>query len=298
MKYAKDASDVFISLSPDKFVKISDENPNTQPGNEILNHYLNKKIEYVYIDRAQFTALIKSYRDNIVNFHNPDEKIELAGHIFHLSLNCLNAMGINQFQIELTNGIVEETINELNKEKSIIEKFKKIYDSEGYIVAHSMLLVHIASAILKKSPLNHFVSMKKISMAAFLHDMSLIDDELALFESDIQSSKSNPDRVKLLAHPINSGNLLTSHTELFDETRKIIVEHHEKPDGTGYPKGTHGNHLFILSALFILSHDITLHLIKNNYKSDQLRHFLISNKEYYSVGHFEKFYQLALEILN
>jgi hypothetical protein len=82
--------------------------------------------------------------------------------------------------------------------------------------------------------------------------------------------------------------------KIIEETKKIILEHHEKPDGTGYPKGLNGQTTFSLSCLFILCHDIAQELIKTKYDYAQIELFLKQRKDYYEIGNYSKFYEIAV----
>lgn len=48
---------------------------------------------------------------------------------------------------------------------------------------------------------------------------------------------------------------------------RILIEHHEKPDGTGYPKGLKGSQISPLGLLFNLSHQLSNIIIKDETKS-------------------------------
>lgn len=295
MHYAQNADDVYISLNESKFVKITEENDSEKPDLELLRHYQSKGIEFVYIEKDKFDLLITLYKNHLMTYQRPDQKIELASHVFHLSLDCLKNMGMSDLQIESTNELVTESIKDLESNKNLYNKYKNVVNNEGYIIGHSMLIIYIASSIIKKTNLNYANTLKKISMASFVHDIYLTDDNLAIAEDLIKELGENQ-KYQLFLHGEKASSLLTTNNELFDESKKILLEHHEKPDGSGYPKGINSSNISLLGSLFILCHDISVHLIQNNYDLNLLRVYLENRKEYYSNHHFTNFYQRALEI--
>lgn len=294
MRYATSAADVYYSLSPDKYIKISDESPTTSAGIELLKHYYDKDIEYVFINKESFDSLIKFYSENIIAYQKPEETIKIAEKVYYLTMSCIESMGISEKNISLTTAVIDETIKEILKSPNLSDQYKALLEEEGYLIGHSMLVMYIAGAIVSKTSLPFELTMKKICMAAFIHDMSLGEDNLSLKEQSLDLVNSKPKREKILSHPNESAKLLANLKEIIEETKKIILEHHEKPDGTGYPRGLNGQSTYSLSCLFILCHDIALELIKTKYDHTKIELFLKQRKEYYEIGNYLKFYEIAI----
>ena len=294
MHYAQNADDVYISLNENKFVKITDANDSETLDLDLLKHYQEKGIEFIYIEKEKFDLLIAIYKNHLMTYQRPDQKITLASHIFHISLDCLKNLGMSDFHIESTNELVTESIKDLESNKNLYSKYKSVVSNEGYIIGHSMLIIYIASNIIKKTNLNFNPTLKKISMAALVHDIYLNNEELAIAEDLIKEVSENQ-RYHLFLHGEKAGQLLLANNELFDESKKILLEHHEKPDGSGYPKGINSSNISLLGSLFIICHDIATHLIQNNYDLNLLKLYLKNREEYYSNHHFSNFYNKAIE---
>ena len=296
MRYATNAHDAYIQLPSQKLIKISEDNPSTKAGNELLSHYLNKKIEHVFISKKDFAELVTKYKQNFLNYKNPEEKIKIAGHVFHLSLTSLESLGLHEDQIHQTNELLEDTIKDLSKNNSFFNNFKEVYTNEGYIVGHSMLLIYLASSIVKSSQLNFEQTMKKITLAAVIHDLSLVDDDIAQRELDLEPIPKGNLRHKLLNHGLDSTKYISSSNEISEDSKKILLEHHEKPDGSGYPKGLTGTNTSQLSCVFNIAHDLAIVLINNNYNHLKVAEYLMKKKDYYSNGNYLRYYQIALSV--
>jgi response regulator RpfG family c-di-GMP phosphodiesterase len=297
IRYAKNTDDIFISLAPGKFVKISDEQNAQASSLDILKHYQSKNVEYIYIKEKSLRELVELYKQNIVQYKTPSESIQIAGKIFHLSVSCLEALGVSELNMQMTNEVIDETIKELSKANAVGDCFKKICDSEGYLVGHSLIIMYLAGNLIKKSNLPFNTTMKKICTAAFVHDMSLGDDSVAQTEQNPELLTERKDRERILNHPQESSKLIMDMKEIIDETKKIILEHHEKPDGSGYPRGINATQISSLSSLFNICHDIALAMIKNDYDAAKVKIFLEDRKEYYHVGNYANFYEQAIKSL-
>ena len=95
---------------------------------------------------------------------------------------------------------------------------------------------------------------------------------------------------------MNCGENLPEITELLDDTKRIILEHHEMPNGDGYPKKLHASQIAPLSCLFILSQQLTFCLIRNDFDPERLKDFIKNNEIIFKQGNFNKFYSAAAKI--
>lgn len=295
--YATDSANVFLKLSEDKFTKIINNNPENLPDVELLQHYLKKGVEHIYLKREFFYSFIKNifeiFQKQITNEDKNISIVSIAGFNFNVSVEGLNEVGINEGLIEKVNEVIEQTIDTLFNSPKSKENFIKLCDKGGMLVGHSMLIMYIAGRLCKETNLNFIMTMKKICGAAFYHDLSLIDQEV-LLEDSKNSTNLNSDQLKVLhGHPANSAMCLPDNYEVVEDTKKIIIEHHELPNGNGYPRHLDASQIAPLSCLFILAQEITYCLIRNNFSHERLRDFLENSSKDYNQGNFTKFYTAA-----
>ena len=81
------------------------------------------------------------------------------------------------------------------------------------------------------------VDIDQLEAAIYLHDfpMSRLSDEI-LYGKKL----SQEDIFQIKQHPVQAYELALTLTEL-DECAKIVFQHHERPDGKGYPEGITGS---------------------------------------------------------
>ncbi|MFC1608488.1 HD-GYP domain-containing protein [Candidatus Latescibacterota bacterium] len=81
--------------------------------------------------------------------------------------------------------------------------------------------------------------LKKIAIGLFLHDIGISTIPLTVIK------KANPLNHKewniVKQHPVEGFKLLNKLTPLTDEMRIIVMQHHERVSGRGYPKGLKGD---------------------------------------------------------
>jgi HD-GYP domain-containing protein (c-di-GMP phosphodiesterase class II) len=125
------------------------------------------------------------------------------------------------------------------KEKQIVTK---AYDKASQFVTsdimwHQLRVAQIAAALAKKLELDKKV-IEQISRAAEFHDVGKFEN-LALYQKSSTFSSREWDLVK--NHPLASCRMITHICDTDSEIMRIIATHHERLDGTGYPKGLVAN---------------------------------------------------------
>ncbi len=60
----------------------------------------------------------------------------------------------------------------------------------------------------------------------------------------------------MLKHPLEAAKLVNGFDEIPGEVGFIVEQHHERQDGTGFPRGIDHKDISSISALFIIAHDI------------------------------------------
>lgn len=67
----------------------------------------------------------------------------------------------------------------------------------------------------------------------------------------------------------------------------IILNHHELPDGKGYPRGLSSMQISPISCIFILAEKISISMIRNGVRYVSQEEF-IDSLEIYNHGNFKK----------
>lgn len=106
--------------------------------------------------------------------------------------------------------------------------------TEGAAMRHAIMVSLIALSLgrsLKLPP----DAMRQLAVAGLLHDIGelYIDPEVLA-----DSHHVTPEEWRSLAvHPVVGHRLIRETTELGDVVARIVLEHHERIDGSGYPRG-------------------------------------------------------------
>ena len=69
---------------------------------------------------------------------------------------------------------------------------------------------------------------------------------------------------------------------------KILLNHHEKYDGTGFPHGIGWSKLPFLSTVFIVAHEFIIHMHKSDFSEGEMVKFIELKKGEYLEGNFKE----------
>lgn len=132
-----------------------------------------------------------------------------------------------------------ETINENIKEtciESTHDILREIERGWDYINEHSVRVSRHAEKLSRKLSMSE-EEVNIIKRAALLHDVGLIG-----IHSDIlkKKDKLTDNEYNLLKRHSNIGAKIVEKTKLFQKELPIILHHHERFDGKGYPHGLQG----------------------------------------------------------
>ena len=117
--------------------------------------------------------------------------------------------------------------------------FKLTVASEKYgrIYQHSLLLL-IISVYLARCDRMNSQEVEWVATAALLHDLGMLHIEPRLLEPS--HLMSIDEKRHLYTHPLTAYLLLCEFPGLCRHITEAVLEHHERMDGSGYPRGLHG----------------------------------------------------------
>jgi putative nucleotidyltransferase with HDIG domain len=109
-----------------------------------------------------------------------------------------------------------------------------VADEEHYPMAHA-INVALYSLILAIELGYKGYDLREIGIGSLLHDLGKINTPEDLYWK--QFGSTDYEKVTISEHPMFGSHMLSSGAMISDKVKRIIHEHHENYDGTGYPKG-------------------------------------------------------------
>jgi HD-GYP domain-containing protein (c-di-GMP phosphodiesterase class II) len=123
-----------------------------------------------------------------------------------------------------------------------------ITDHDYYTYTHSVnvgfLAVALAKALFRHSS-NH--DLHALGAGFFLHDLGKVNIDLAIINKPGRLTDEEMSEMK--RHPNMGFYLLQETKQMTKELKQIVLQHHEKMNGTGYPSGLKGDDIHIYGRI-------------------------------------------------
>jgi len=196
-------------------------------------HYLEEVLEAIIHDPGINTSVkAKTTYDTIMN---------LAGDLFktpHIELELIQRYKHTVYDI------TEFILNDNDALKNLINLTTFNYTISNHSVNVGILSLGLAKELFKD---NYDFDFENIAAGFFLHDIGKIT-----ISHDILN-KSNPlskaDWAIIKKHPEEGVKILKKFNEQTEEADNIILQHHERINGRGYPRGLKGNQINLFSKI-------------------------------------------------
>ncbi len=290
--------DIYLRLSKAKFIKIIFAQDVF--GEDELKRFDLKDLQYLHIKIADYSIFFgKLEKDfisrvatkNLTETESLNLSLEMQETVHSLSV----AMGFSEKIETISKTNVSLALKMIEAKPGLADLLKKIsITSENYISSHSLMLPYVACGLADLMKWNSDQTFYKLTLASFLHDISLDDDALAAYSS-VEELKTDMLHVKTwteaqlqeyLNHPQKAAQIVTSFHEIPPDVDSIVAQHHELPDGSGFPMHLNYARISPLACLFIIAHDIVTYCYKKGNCID-MQAFVLDREQSYVSGKFK-----------
>ncbi|BDU51095.1 HD-GYP domain-containing protein [Haliovirga abyssi] len=120
---------------------------------------------------------------------------------------------------------------------------------ETYMKGHSQQVADLSLKIAAKMGLDE-KTLDEIYWASLVHDIGKI-----IIPSEILNKKSKltDEEFEIIKKHTNYAYQVLNKSEFLGNIAKIVLHHHERIDGTGYPEGLHGNNIPLASKIIAVA---------------------------------------------
>lgn len=209
----------------------------TTINNDILNKLERHAIDPVDILNA-LTGDVQ--QKGIISDEEMNESIDVVKRVFENVLhNDENGVSsaIPPEQMKLVKETIDNLIEALSKTENLLYTVSDMLENAAYTYKHSVN-VTILSILTAKALDYRDYDIRNIALGAFLHDIGkmLVDQNLITKPGNL----SNIERKEVNNHAQYGYDLIKDIKDLPYTAKLIVLLHHEKLDGTGYPFGLKG----------------------------------------------------------
>lgn len=288
--------DIYIRLSESKFVKLFSQGDVFDRSD--LEKYAEKKgVQYLYIKHNECALFAAKYKEDLEKLLKTPTtslaQVILSAETVHETVQSLvRTIGFTPEVQEIVKTQVALTMKAIEGNLTLSDLLAKLKGNQGrYLSAHSHLAAYFACALAAQLKWGSEQTFVKLNLACFIHDITLENHALAAEKSvnEVQLNKTySAEEVKAFQdHARHAAGLVSNFTEVPPDVDTIVAQHHELPDGTGFPQGLNHTRIAPLTAIFIVAHDMAQWAMAHGFEFDG-EQFLARNGEKYVGSQFKK----------
>lgn len=208
---------------------------------ELINGLLEKNIDHIYytklknVDAVIYQKNLKDYLNKNVYQGPRTIKVDTQKKAISVMENITDALK-NRKELDFTdsNKLMDNLIDDISRSKVEIINLLDIQAFDDYTYSHSLNVGIIGMTFGMKLNMDE-KTIKNIGLGGFLHDIGKIRIPYDILRKE---DKLNEKELKVVKNHSRYGyEMIKDSKELDDLVKKIVLLHHEKYDGSGYPFG-------------------------------------------------------------
>lgn len=290
--------DVYLKLRDGKYVKIINKEQVFE--RKLIEKLIVKGVRQFFVNRSELSnygnSVFNSLTSNLkLNLHSKDKIKQSQINSKAINVVKMNLMkcGFSEASMEAVDQIADlqlELIKSTPALNEFLEKFQLFAKSNA---DHTRIVNYISVAILKELSWDSESTLEKMSLTVLLHDISLPE---RFFNERNEEKYDENDKKIFLRHPEDSAHIAKNFSSIGMGIDKFILEHHELPDGKGFPKKINYNNIHPMSAVLHLADRMSDIIWSYDYDMDKANDELKSLKSFYSRGFYRKPYDALCRV--
>lgn len=191
----------------------------------------NMGIEYIYVEDA------KSEGIEIPDVISEDTRIKCKAVVRRTMLRLIDE---NVFDVSEMRETISAVVDEVLRNEEVQVSLNDISSTDDYTFTHSVNTT--VYSILLASRLNYSrATMEKLAIGTLLHDIGKVLLDRSIVFKDSALTQGEFEYVK--KHTELGYEALRKCVSITELSRRVSLEHHERMDGTGYPRGIRASEL-------------------------------------------------------
>lgn len=238
--------DLYVQRTANKYSKISNKGDLIDVSR--VEAYANKGIEYFYITQndykiyTEFICNLGSILQKSTESFKPREAIELLKELTIFTVKELSeGLNVNEKAFESAGIVVSESIEMLEKDPKLAFNLIKLMTAHGDLLKNSLATSILSVLLAKKLEIESKTNLAIVGLGGFFHDIGMTQLNFDPEETEILSRDQ---RIEIHRHPELGKDLLGSNSIIKREVLLIILQHHEQPNGLGYPNKLKDREIF------------------------------------------------------
>ncbi len=231
--------DTYMRMASGKFLLIAKAGQATAETS--LEKFSTRNLEslYVHLDDYQRFLTASIGASAVVTQHGgklkPETRVSVIQDAMISVYREINELGFGDQSYARAKLVNHALMNYVKENASLSDLIEKFGMGSGSDVGHGMMVSMISVMIGLQHDWVKPATLEKLSLGGFLHDVGRSKIPPEIFAKPI-STLTHDERVIFESHPEAGVQVLSQSKLVPDDVLLIVLEHHERADGSGFPK--------------------------------------------------------------
>lgn len=261
--------DVYVKRSEGKFTRLLKKSDEVDL--KRIQSYVEKGIEFFFItdtDYAEYNRYLdvlgQKYLTTNPNKKTMTDSLMVLRELVQASIiDIQNSHEISPEQVGRAELVVKSCVNNLNQNPQAMLRIIKSMAKYDYIYRHTIMTSIFTVMLAKADGIVNPQTLNNIGLGAFLHDIGVTQLNFNPEECDQLSGEQ---RKEMERHPEIGKRMLDAVKGVRDEVLYIIMQHHEQPNGRGYPNNLRGKIIYRPALMVSIADSFSALVSKRPYR--------------------------------
>lgn len=207
---------------------------------EVKQKLVDNKHTHLYIqcaDKREHTRFIERNLGGIINNKKITQE-KKAGILYECAANVVNDVLDNPRSgdnIRRSGEVVQNTIKMLRQGSDAFHNLIRLSSHDYYTYTHSVNVMTFSMGLAEHLGVKDKELLYQIGAGGILHDVGKANIDLKVLNKP--GPLNDEEWVEMKKHPLYGMDILRENYSVSDVSRAIVLKHHEKIHGNGYPHG-------------------------------------------------------------
>lgn len=244
--------DIFIERAPSVYTKIFKKTFYVD-FDRIKKYTEEKKVHNFFVERKDYEDYLKLVASTSHDFFSKaegksvDEIVSVIKDVADLSLlELMQKNAVNPESITYATNAIKGCITTLGKDRTSLVRLLKLISGHPYSFRHSITTAVFSLLLAKAAKIEGQRNLEILGLGALLHDIGM-----SMISMQIEDRKDlSPEEWKeIKSHPEVGKRMLEDIKNVPTEAKLIVLQHHEQPNGNGYPNNLYSREIFFLAKI-------------------------------------------------
>jgi uncharacterized domain HDIG len=216
----------------------------------ILNNYIIERLVEHGITNVRVDITHTSEDDANEKYEYEKAFETYKNHILTVKNTLINLSSGKNLDYKMITNLTDSIYKEIDNSKQLIKCLNEIKNTDEYTYTHCLNTSYYAMLIAKWLKLSEN-DTKKVIQAGLLHDIGKTKIPMDILNKKGRLNDNEFDIIK--KHTLYGYNVIKGIGDLDDSIKKVILMHHERLDGSGYPLGVRNDDINLFTKIISVS---------------------------------------------